>query len=316
METKLFIKNTEAEQCPKCKGYWLDKDELAYFLKQKQDIPGIQKYHSTNYSVYRCPKCKEHPFLTPLLYHSAIPIIVDVCSKCIGVWLDTGEFTFIKNNIAKIESYRKESPNKNPVVPKEEVRKEVHHSKEKTEGKLLPLKNNKAEKEEPTLGSDIFWELVRPLLPLLVLIIFHLLIGTKGVVVDKSILARWLMPLVSVTCTIVSLFLYLNQAVFLLGACVGKGRVIRLLPEKDSEGNTVFKACIQYISSNGTHHEIEDTISRSVPLEVNSEVLVYYDPANPQKAVIQNYFSIWLLFIITSIFGLEFGIAGLFVWFF
>ena len=320
LETKLFIQDTEAEQCPKCKGYWLDKDELSYFLKQKEDIPSIKKYHSTNYATYKCPKCKDHPFLTPLLYHPAIPIIVDVCSKCMGIWLDTGEFTFIKNSVSKIDSYRQSSTPKIPVVKEKEVKvtdqkeskTEGDQRQDKTEDKLLSHKKPKKEETPSTMDADIFWELIRPLIPLVAIILLNLWIGGRGVSVDRSFLARWLFPFVSITCTIASLFIYLNQALFLLGAIVGKGRVIRVVPGVDSDNNTIYKACIQYISSKGQYYEFEDTVSRSIPLEVDSEVTVYY---NPQEAIVKNYFSVWLLFTVTSILGLEFGIASLFVWF-
>jgi Zn-finger nucleic acid-binding protein len=91
----------EIEACSKCKGLFLDKDELRK-LKDKStkgtwntlrwmddEVEALEKAKAT-LSKLQCPKCNKKQFISTHFGDSQI--IIDWCSNCKGVWLDQGEF--------------------------------------------------------------------------------------------------------------------------------------------------------------------------------------------------------------------------------
>lgn len=91
----------EIDGCSRCKGIWLDKDELRK-LKDKIDtdswrtlrwlddeIESIEKVNST-ISKRVCPKCKDVKLLSSNFGDSTT--IIDWCPNCHGNWLDKEEF--------------------------------------------------------------------------------------------------------------------------------------------------------------------------------------------------------------------------------
>jgi len=96
---KIF--HIEIEACPKCKGIFLDKDELRY-LKDKStkgswqslrwmddEVEAIEKLKAMP-SKRPCPKCSKTNFISTFFGDSKV--ILDWCPNCQGVWLDRGEF--------------------------------------------------------------------------------------------------------------------------------------------------------------------------------------------------------------------------------
>jgi Zn-finger nucleic acid-binding protein len=91
----------ELEGCPKCKGIFLDKDELRS-LKDKStkgswqtlcwmddEVEAIEKSKAMA-SKRPCPKCSNVNFIST--YFGNTKVILDWCPSCHGVWLDGGEF--------------------------------------------------------------------------------------------------------------------------------------------------------------------------------------------------------------------------------
>ena len=93
--------STEFEGCPKCKGLWLDQDELRK-LKNKvehgrlrwlnDEIENIEKAIVVPTSR-SCAKCSEVKILSVIFGKSSI--VIDWCPQCHGIWLDREEFASI-----------------------------------------------------------------------------------------------------------------------------------------------------------------------------------------------------------------------------
>jgi len=105
------------EACSKCKGIFLDKDELRG-LKDKtakgswqtlrwmdDEVEAIGK-HNAMPSKRLCPKCRKIQFVSASFGDSRI--LIDWCPKCNGVWLDRDEFQqiveFLKSKHNKLTS--------------------------------------------------------------------------------------------------------------------------------------------------------------------------------------------------------------------
>lgn len=95
------IFNIEIDGCSKCKGLFLDKDELRK-LKDKSikgtwqtlrwmddEVEAIEKSKAM-LSKRSCPKCQKTNFISTNFGDSNT--IIDWCPSCCGVWLDGGEF--------------------------------------------------------------------------------------------------------------------------------------------------------------------------------------------------------------------------------
>jgi Zn-finger nucleic acid-binding protein len=74
--------------CMNCKGSWFDKGELAYALATAKDHKAPEKPKSE--TTYKCPRCSDQ-ILTEVLCHPAHDLLIDVCKKCEGTFLDARE---------------------------------------------------------------------------------------------------------------------------------------------------------------------------------------------------------------------------------
>lgn len=92
----LSDKTTQMDICPDCKGGWFDGQELAAVLScalEELDVPSDAEHTSCV-----CPKC-----FVPLarLDYPETSVEVDVCDRCGGIWLDSGEFKAINRQRAE-----------------------------------------------------------------------------------------------------------------------------------------------------------------------------------------------------------------------
>ncbi len=115
----------EFEGCPKCKGLWLDKDELRK-LKNKiehgrlrwlnDEIENIEKAVVVP-SSRSCAKCSEVKIVAVIFGKSSI--VIDWCPQCHGMWLDREEFDSI------IEYLNEEAAKATPTELSREVSKDI-----------------------------------------------------------------------------------------------------------------------------------------------------------------------------------------------
>ena len=91
-EVETFGPNVIIDVCPKCKGIWLDENELGKLLKDRKLANYLTKYIGTkSRSPMVCPRCG-----MTMDIEKADDIEVDVCLNCGGVWLDKGELEKLK----------------------------------------------------------------------------------------------------------------------------------------------------------------------------------------------------------------------------
>lgn len=78
--------------CPRCKGLWLDAQELAAVCPTVADLPArktevlLVGHAGTN--IPACPRCAAVPYEFALMED----MLVDFCPQCHGVWLDGDEY--------------------------------------------------------------------------------------------------------------------------------------------------------------------------------------------------------------------------------
>ncbi len=94
---KATFYGTEVDYCPDCLGIWFEQDELTLAKDEKIknlnwldiDLWENESDFKVSKKTKACPKCE-----VPLyeVNYGDSDIKVDICSLCMGVWLDRGEF--------------------------------------------------------------------------------------------------------------------------------------------------------------------------------------------------------------------------------
>lgn len=87
------VKGIEVDQCSECRGVWFDEQELARLLATDPgDLRPIARGHSDadhDARPSRCPRDGEPLMRVRSARQRAV--VVDVCPRCRGLWLDGGE---------------------------------------------------------------------------------------------------------------------------------------------------------------------------------------------------------------------------------
>ena len=91
-EVDVFGPNIEIDECPRCRGIWLDPGELNKLLRDRKMTKYLTEEIGTqSKSKLVCPRCGGLMDI-----EKADDIEVDVCLSCRGVWLDAGELEDLK----------------------------------------------------------------------------------------------------------------------------------------------------------------------------------------------------------------------------
>ncbi|MGD2175866.1 MAG: zf-TFIIB domain-containing protein [Candidatus Brocadiaceae bacterium] len=89
------------EACPRCKGIWLDREELRALKDRSSgelwgslrwlddEVDAIESAHAVA-SGRDCPECEGAELRATTFGTSSV--VLDVCPSCRGVWIDRGEF--------------------------------------------------------------------------------------------------------------------------------------------------------------------------------------------------------------------------------
>jgi len=104
-----YIEKYPVQVCFVCHGIWFDKDELEGVIKDGNDalsddidmdadyeVPADIKDLLKEFSdkISQCPKCQD----TAMTKQSHYGVMIDVCPKCGGVWLDSGEILQVRHH--------------------------------------------------------------------------------------------------------------------------------------------------------------------------------------------------------------------------
>jgi modulator of FtsH protease len=92
-------KEVQIDCCSKCEGIWLDSGELAQITNTPRDLP--QEGQPTDPTEYPCPHCGVKLATRP--YSNDNPVMIDLCLKCSGVYLDKGELQKFDSLARKVE---------------------------------------------------------------------------------------------------------------------------------------------------------------------------------------------------------------------
>ena len=117
-------------------------------------------------------------------------------------------------------------------------------------------------------------------------------------------------------CLVISLASFLYFWHFVHTAARTDGKIVRMLENRDKDGNTAFFPVFSFHDTHGVEHTIHSSSGSFPPAyEVGDTVPVLYISTDPTNAKIDSFFSVWGISLITGIVG---GIdlpAGLIVWF-
>lgn len=89
------------DRCDECKGMWMDKGELARTSGSTSDFPDPKTITSGLPSTKNCPKCPGDNRLSEVLFMKPNKILVDVCKRCEGIWLDSKELPQLQGILRK-----------------------------------------------------------------------------------------------------------------------------------------------------------------------------------------------------------------------
>lgn len=111
---ELYDSDLKVDRCPKCRGVWLDHDELdavrthideetALALRGVPDtiVRSFEEARQLREPAFPCPKCARP--MERREYGYCSQILIDVCLGCKGAWLDDGELEALESFIAKTE---------------------------------------------------------------------------------------------------------------------------------------------------------------------------------------------------------------------
>ena len=101
--SKATIDDIELDACPECAGIWLDYRELKAVcglsfteveqnLRKSLDSDQGEAVPSQRYMP--CPRCPEGR-LQQIAYTYMLPVRVDRCDQCLGIWVDNHELDAI-----------------------------------------------------------------------------------------------------------------------------------------------------------------------------------------------------------------------------
>jgi hypothetical protein len=109
----------------------------------------------------------------------------------------------------------------------------------------------------------------------------------------------------------IGLFIFIHTRLFIGRAQEVKGTVVRMVYRHSSEGGGGYSPVYQFRTITGQTVEVQDGLSSNPPMFREGQIIdVLYDPANPQKARIKRWMSLYFLPVFLGGMGLLFGGIG------
>jgi Zn-finger nucleic acid-binding protein len=100
----LEYNEVELDHCPICEGVWLDQGELELLLEMDEKKIDLSDIPDTEKSKRRCPHCRKKMIIG---HFPETEVMVDVCARDGGLWLDKGELYDIAHSHASVEAMQK-----------------------------------------------------------------------------------------------------------------------------------------------------------------------------------------------------------------
>lgn len=108
-------------------------------------------------------------------------------------------------------------------------------------------------------------------------------------------------------------FLYIHN--FIRQARQAQGCIIQLV-DREEDGGTSYYPVFTFKDANGVKHIVySDTGSYPPTYQIGDKITVLYNPNNPRYAKINNFFSIWIIPLITGVLGVTYLPIGLIMWY-
>jgi len=88
-----------AQQCPKCEGHWLEGEDLRR-LETTVNVRWLEwrtlPPEELQAREVACPRCRPREIMKKVRSERDRHVLLDVCGRCHGVWLDGGELRAIQ----------------------------------------------------------------------------------------------------------------------------------------------------------------------------------------------------------------------------
>ena len=85
-----MVEGVEIDFCSGCKGIWFDAGELAFYVEAGEDVPDVASALASGRAAgCSCPRCSTE--LVETRYLPGVPLLIDICPSCKGIFLDSGE---------------------------------------------------------------------------------------------------------------------------------------------------------------------------------------------------------------------------------
>jgi uncharacterized protein len=97
--TPVQPEGVEAQQCPQCEGHWLEGEDLRR-LESTVNVRFLEWRKLPTEEVQTrevaCPRCRPSGAMKKVRSERDRHVLLDVCERCHGVWLDGGELRAIQ----------------------------------------------------------------------------------------------------------------------------------------------------------------------------------------------------------------------------
>ena len=97
--TPALQEDVEVQQCPQCEGHWLEGEDL----RRLESTVNVRLFEwrrlppeEVQTREVACPRCRPRAVMKKVRSERDQYVLLDVCERCHGVWLDGGELRAIQ----------------------------------------------------------------------------------------------------------------------------------------------------------------------------------------------------------------------------
>lgn len=119
------------------------------------------------------------------------------------------------------------------------------------------------------------------------------------------------LAVVGVLCSAFAIYSYWTISHFLKSSVETQGTVIQLTKRK---GDTSYYPVVQYYDGDRRHVLYSSTGSYPPRFSVNEQVKILYAPDKPSEAKIKEFWSLWLMTVVSGVLGFSFLNGALLAW--